>query len=510
MMPQPTVAGSVNPTGVANNYLINPVEPSQTDQGDIRIDHQISSRDSIFGRFSMANQDLSPPSPIPPPLAGAQFASGDWTNNTRSVVISETHIFSPRVINEFRIGYTRLRTERLQFNSDENISQAIGLPGIPFSPGNGGLPRFDVTGLTSFGSSTFQPTREFQNVVHIIDTLSVIKGRHTLKFGFEYKPLVDFSILQPPTPRGRFGYTGNFTRDPNNRGNTGIAFADFMLGMTDNTRVSSFINDTFEQPGYFFYAQDDLKVTTRLTLNLGIRYEFISHPTERHDAQASYNIATGALEIVSGRNDSLPSNFFTQVPVTRNAPRQLVPQDRNNWAPRVGFAYQVTPGTVIRSGYGIFYSSYEAGPLSIPNPGNNPPFYLESRWDPVTFGVPNPDVSKLSQGLPADAFVRPVAPALFSLDPGFRNPYVQHWNFSVQKKLGWNTVWEIAYAGSAGKKLYEFLNPNSRRRRQMPAYPPTRGGPFPSSGATSLIGARATARRITACRPKRKSAFRMA
>jgi len=462
--------------------LINPVEPSQTDQGDIRIDHQISSRDSIFGRFSMANQDLSPPSPIPPPLAGAQFASGDWTNNTRSVVISETHIFSPRVINEFRIGYTRLRTERLQFNSDENISQAIGLPGIPFSPGNGGLPRFDVTGLTSFGSSTFQPTREFQNVVHIIDTLSVIKGRHTLKFGFEYKPLVDFSILQPPTPRGRFGYTGNFTRDPNNRGNTGIAFADFMLGMTDNTRVSSFINDTFEQPGYFFYAQDDLKVTTRLTLNLGIRYEFISHPTERHDAQASYNIATGALEIVSGRNDSLPSNFFTQVPVTRNAPRQLVPQDRNNWAPRVGFAYQVTPGTVIRSGYGIFYSSYEAGPLSIPNPGNNPPFYLESRWDPVTFGVPNPEVSKLSQGLPADAFVRPVAPALFSLDPGFRNPYVQHWNFSVQKKLGWNTVWEIAYAGSAGKKLYEFLNPNQPTPTADASIPTNSRRPLPFLG----------------------------
>jgi hypothetical protein len=148
------------------------------------------------------------------------------------------------------------------------------------------------------------------------------------------------------------------------------------------------------------------------------------------------------------------------VPVTRDAPRQLVPQDRNNWAPRVGFAYQITPMTVIRSGYGVFYSSYEAGPLSIPNPGNNPPFYLESRWDPVTFGVPNPDVNKLSRGLPLDAFVRPVAPALFSLDPNFRNPYVQHWNFSVQRHLGWNTVWETAYAGSSGKKLYEFLNAN--------------------------------------------------
>ena len=461
LMPNPTVPGSVSFTGVANNYLINPVEPSRTDQGDIRVDHKISDKDSIFGRFSMSNQELSPPSPIPPPLAGAQFGSGDWTNNTRSAVISETHIFSPRVINEFRLGYTRLRSERLQFNAFENLSATVGIPGVPFSPGNGGLPRFDVSGVTSFGGATFQPTREFENVVHLIDTLSVIRGRHTLKFGFEYKPKVDFSILQPPTPRGRFGFTGNFTRDTNNRGNTGLGFADFIMGLTDNTRVSSFINDTFQQPGNFFYVQDDLKLTSKLTLNLGVRYEFISHPTERHDAQASFNIANGTLEIVKGRTDPLPANFFTQVPVTRDAPRQLVPQDRNNWAPRIGFAYQFTPKTVVRSGYGIFYSSYEAGPLSIPNPANNPPFYLESRWDPVTFGVPNADVNQLSRGLPLDAFVRPVAPALFALDPNFRNPYVQHWNLSVQRSLGWNTVWETAYAGSAGKKLYEFLDANA-------------------------------------------------
>src|SRR5262249_9590651 len=151
LTPNPTVPGSVSFTGVANNYLINPVEPSRTDQGDFRIDHKISGNDSIFGRFSMGNQNLSPPSPIPAPLAGAQFASGDWTNNTRSVVLSETHIFSPRVINEFRIGYTRLRSERLQFNSTENLSAQVGISGIPFTSGNGGLPRFDISGLTSFG-----------------------------------------------------------------------------------------------------------------------------------------------------------------------------------------------------------------------------------------------------------------------------------------------------------------------------------------------------------------------
>jgi carboxypeptidase family protein len=460
LMPGPNVPGDVSPRGVGNNYLINPVEPNTTDQGDIRIDHKISNSDSIFGRFSMSNQTLTPPARIPPPLAAAQFSSGDWTNNTRQVVLSETHIFSPRIVNEFRAGYTRLRTERLQFNSNENLSEKIGIPGIPFTGGNGGLPRFSVSGLQNFGSATFQPTREFENVFTFVDTLSVISGRHTLKFGAEVRPQVNFSILQPPVPRGRFYFTGDFTRDPDDRSNTGLGFADFLLGRVNRTLVGSFINDTFQQPGYIFYAQDDIKLTRKLTLNLGVRYEFISMPKERRDAQASYNLTTGALDIANGRQDPLPPNFFPEVPVNRNAPRQLVPQDRNNFAPRIGFAYQLTPRTVIRSGFGIFYSSYESGPLSIPNPGNNPPFYEESNFNPVSFGVPNPIVNQLSKGLPANIFAEPAAVPLFSLDPNFRNPYVQHWNFSVQRDLGFNTVWEISYAGSSGKKLYEFRNAN--------------------------------------------------
>ncbi|HWB99158.1 MAG TPA: TonB-dependent receptor [Bryobacteraceae bacterium] len=459
-MPDPNTAGSISTSGVANNYLINPIEPNNGDQGDVRVDHRISDRDSAFVRFSMQDQTLTPPSAIPPPLSGAQFSSGDWTNNTRGVVISETHIFSPRVVNEFRAGYTRLRSERLQFNSTENLSQEIGLPGIPYTSGNGGLPRFDISGLTSFGSSTYQPTREFENVFHFIDNVSVVSGRHTMKFGAEWKPIVNFSILQPPTPRGRFNFSGDFTRDAANRADTGLGFADFLLGRESSAQISSFINDTFQQPGYFFYAQDDFKVSRRLTLNLGVRYEYISTPMERRDAQASYNIATGALDIVKGRTDPLPANFVPEVAVNRNASRQLVPQDRNNFAPRVGFAFQLDSKTVIRSGYGIFYSSYEAGPLSIPNPGNNPPFYVGSNWPQVSFAVANPVVNQLSSGLPLNAFTSPAAPSLFSLDPGFRNPYVQHWNFGIQRDLGWHTVWEISYAGSAGKKLYEFRNVN--------------------------------------------------
>jgi hypothetical protein len=487
LMPLPNVPGSVRTTGVANNYLTNPVEPDQFDQGDVRIDHKVSDKDSLFARFSMADQLLTPPAQLPPPIDAANFNSGNWTNNSRQGVFSETHIFSPRVINEFRAGYTRLRTERLQFDSTQNLAAQVGIPGVPYTTGNGGLPRFDISGaggVQSFGSATYQPTREFENVFHFIENVSYIHGRHTFKFGAEWKPIVNFSILQPPTPRGRFQFNGNSTRDPNNRSTTGLGFADFDLGALSNALVSSFINDTFQQPGYFFYAQDDFRVSSKLTLNIGLRYEFISEPMERRDAEANFNLATGSLDIPKGRNDPLPANFFTQIPVNRNAPRQLVPQDRNNFAPRVGFAYQLNKKTVIRSGYGVFYSSYEAGPLSIPNMGNNPPFYFQSNYPAVSFAVLNPTANHLSQGLPLNALQNPAAPSLFSLDPNFRNPYFQHWNFGIQRELGFNTVWDISYAGSKGTKLYEFRNPNQALPTSDPNAPVNPRRPLPFLGSS--------------------------
>ena len=460
LFPAPNIPGSVDVTGVGNNYLINPVEPDTTNQFDVRIDHKISESDSIFGRFSFSNNHLTPPGEIPPPIDSADFASGDFLNNARNLVITETHIFTPRTVNELRLGYSRNRSERLQFNSTKNLSAQYGIPGIPFGPTNGGLPQFNVDGLSSFGSAEYQPTVEVQNIYHIVDSLSLIRGRHTIKIGAEIKPRVNFTILQPPYPRGELNFSGNFTRDPNNIANTGLGAADFLLGALDTSILSSFIDDTFQQPGQFYYVQDDFKVTKKLTLNLGLRYEFVTFAMEKYNAEASFNIATNTLDIAHGRQDALPPNWYPQIAVNRNAPRSLVPNEKHDFGPRIGFAYNVHRNTVIRGGYGIFYSSYEAGPLSIPNPGNNPPFFEQTTFLPVSFLQPNAKVNNLSQGFPGDTLSNPDAPSLFSLDPRFHNPYVQHWNLSVQQDLGWNTVLEIAYAGSKGTKLYEFRNAN--------------------------------------------------
>jgi hypothetical protein len=463
MFPEPNVPGSVNNLGVSNNYLSNPVEPNDTNQFDLRVDHKFTDSDSIFGRFSYSNNIDNPPGPIPPPLDAASFSSGNFLNRPRNVVITETHIFTPRIVNELRLGYSRNRSERLQFDANENLSAQLGIPGIPFSHNNGGLPQFGVAGLNTFGSSEYQPTVETQEVYHIVDSVSIIRGRHTIKIGAEIKPRVNFSILQPPVPRGAFAFGGSFTaQNSANVSTTGLGTGDFLLGLiSGGAQISSFINDMFQQPGQFYYVQDDIKVNKKLTLNLGLRYEFVVHAMEKYNAEANFNIATNTLDIAPGRQDPLPPNFYPQIAVNRNAPRSLVPNQKHDFGPRVGFAYNLFKNTVIRGGYGIFYSSYEAGPLSIPNPGNNPPFFEQANYNTVNFATLNPAVNNLSNGFPADALTNPSLPSLFSLDPHFSNAYVQHFQFSVQRELGWNTVLEVAYAGSKGTKLYEFRDANA-------------------------------------------------
>ena len=468
MFPEPNVAGSTSSFGVSNNYLSNPVEPNDTNQFDLRIDEQISASDSIFGRFSYSNNTDDPPGAIPPPLDAASFSSGNFLNRPRNIVLSETHIFTPRTVNEFRVGYSRNRSERLQFDSTEDLSAQLGIPGIPFSTNNGGLPQFGVTGLNSFGSSEYQPTVESQEVYQISDSVSLIRGRHTLKIGAEIKPRVNFSILQPPVPRGAFSFSGQFTADPNNVSNTGLGTADFLLGVVQNAQLSSFINDEFQQPGMFYYVQDDFKVSHKLTLNLGLRYEFVTHVMEKYNAEANFNVNTNTLDIAGGRQDALPPDFYPEIAVNRNAPRNLVPNPKLDFGPRVGFAYNLMKNTVVRGGYGIFYSSYEAGPLSIPNPGNNPPFFEQTNYNQVSFLQTNPIVGNLSQGFPSNALANPSLPSLFAVDPNFRNPYVQHWQFSVQQELGWNTVWEVAYAGS---KAPSCMNSATRMRCNPPPIP---------------------------------------
>jgi hypothetical protein len=496
MFPSPNGPGNASPSGVANNYLSNPSAKDDSDGFDVRIDHKISDSNSIFTRFSFNNRTLVNPGALPPPLYDGSFLTGTTVTQVRTGVLAFTHIFNSRAVNELRSAYIYNNSALRALNTDIDGAAELGIPGIPFTPGNGGLPTFSVAGINSFGGSMYSPTVEVQNEFLLLDTLSLVRGAHTLKMGVEARPRVNFSFEQPIAPRGGFTMSGNFTRDPNNVSNTGLGVGDFALGIPTQSLITTSENNHFQEPAYFAFLQDDFKAAKNLTLNLGVRYEFVSNATEKSNAQANFNLATRTLDIVKGRNDPLPSNFdYADIPVNRNASRTLVPNNYLDFAPRVGFAYNFLPKAVLSGGYGIFFASFEPGPLSDPNPGLNPPFHRQSTFTAPSLVQPNPSVAQLSGGFPSTALSNPDTSSFFSIGVkanGFpfslplKDPYVQDWNLSLQQELGWKSVFDIAYAGSRGNRLYQFRDANQPLATADPTSPldPRRPLPYLGQGVT--------------------------
>jgi carboxypeptidase family protein/TonB-dependent receptor-like protein len=458
-----------------NNFLADPARRESRNNFDVRIDHKISDKDDSFGRFSYENQ----PSFIPPPfnnqLDGGGFFDGIEDDSYRSLALSETHLFTPTLVNEFRVGYNRINSHRLQINYNQNISQDLGFPGVPFTPINGGLPSIGFSdGTVTIGSSTFLPSVEKQNSFVFTENLTWIHGRHSWKFGTELR-FEQFTIFQPAESRGDMGFGTEFTDNPaapttGSGSFTGGAFATFLLGIPDGGDISSLHNIDYRRQIYSGYAEDDWKATDRLTLNLGLRYEMFSTIKEHNNELATFDFSSLSLIVPKGQNTQLTPTLATLLPIQRTASRGLINPDLNNFAPRVGFAYRAAEKLVVRGGYGIFYGGQENGPFSNPSPGFNPPFYLQQTFqvtncfdssaNPAQEDCSIPNFNHLANGYPANSLTDPNNPQLYSLSPALRTPYNQQWHFGVQYQLPAQTVLEVSYAGSHGLKLYGFYNGN--------------------------------------------------
>jgi hypothetical protein len=507
LFPNPNVLG--NP---AFNYVANPVESTTRNNFDVRVDHKFSDRDTSFYRFSYEDQPRTIPSPFQQTFAdGGGFFSGVEENSYRSVAISETHVFRPELINEFRLGYNRINSHRLQFNFNTDVSGALGFPGVPFGPLNGGLPQltFGDGSAPTLGSPTFLPSVELQNTYVLSDNLTWVKGRHTLKLGGEIRR-EEFTIFQPAASRGTLDFGPQYTDNPANLGSSGSGLASFLVGLSDGGSINNLHNVDYFRPIYSFYTQDDWKITPRLTLNLGLRYELFTTVKERHDQQGTFSFADPAqptIIVPRGQTAQLTPTLATQIRVLDTGSRGLVPVDTNNFAPRIGFAYQVTPETVVRAGYGVFYGGQENGPYSNPSAGFNPPFFVTQSFNapcnlasanPALFssnpnlnndcaipGISNlsgqaPGSSGIQVGFPANALTDPNTPILFSVDPRLVTPYMQQWHLSVQRELGHDSVLDVTYAGSKGTKLFTFFNGNQADPSADPSAPLAPRRPVPA------------------------------
>ncbi len=476
----------------SQNYLPTAPAAQNNDQFDVRIDHRLSDKDSLFGSLSWSNEDKTISPPLPGGLDGSGFNGAQEQNLGRNAMLSWTRVWTPNLLTETRAAFSRLVTERTQANATRDLFQEFGIRGLnPTSSytNNGGLPQIDPGGYSAIGGSNWLPTKEYNNVWDFIQNVSINKGKHATKFGYEYRP-IKFPFFQVPAARGNFAFPQVRTAIPESPGQTGDGIASFLLGLPGNSRLTTTNFISSEKVAHAFYVQDDWKVTSKMTLNIGVRYELFSPISERFARQSNYVPEIATLVIPKGKQQDapLPSNFaqaFPDIKVERGvADKYLIPWDKTNIGPRIGVAYQLGTKSVVRASFGMFYGGEENQGGS-PNRGEGVPFNqimdlnLNSNFDQA-----HPYLGRFSDGWPLNTFNLPANISFRGVERNFRNPLVHKWNFTVQQDLGGNSALEVSYIGSAGRRQLINWDPNIPVNSPNPsadvnsrrAYPFLRGG----------------------------------
>jgi hypothetical protein len=441
-----------NLPGLSNNYESAPSDTIYNDKGDIRSDYYVNSKITIFGRYSQLNTRIFSPPNIPGPSGGN--ANGNVYVQTYEGVGGLTWTVSPTSILEFRFGGNYSHNGKLPSTVGDPTA-GFTIPNEPVDPSYaGGLITASAGSFSQFGRQGSNPQYQYPLVYNPKVNYTKIVGRHSLKMGFEFQNIeTDVSDFNPKY--GQLSFTGYFS-DPCYASNPSCVnslsttqkdvygLADFIFGAPSNYTLNNNPVAHYRQQMYFGYIQDDFKVNTKLTLNLGLRYEFATPQYTADNKLANFDPVTDSLIYAS--NGSLYN-------------RALVHPDPNDWAPRVGLAYQVRPKTVIRSAYGISYVLFNRAGGENLLAYNGPNIINSSLNQATTQGIcatasapANSCFHTLAQGFPS-GFIDPsnfsTAISEVRYIPGSnRNGYVQSWHFTVQQELAKDLLLDVAYVGN--------------------------------------------------------------
>ncbi|HEV2802877.1 MAG TPA: TonB-dependent receptor [Pyrinomonadaceae bacterium] len=420
------------------NFVSSPTSTDRNDHFDLRFDHRFNDRSTFTTRYSFGDRDLFEP------FTGPTFSLVPGFGNfvprrSQNLMLSETHVFSPRVVNEARFAFSRVASAVTAEGRGRSLNQQVGLPELSTNPRDFGLSFITITGYSPLGEEFNNPQQSTSNVFQFLDNATLVRGSHLAKFGFEFRALQQ-NAFRDVQSRGFLTFSNSFPL-------TGNALADLLLGfpaLTGGARLDN--HQHLRGESYAVYANDSFRVTPRLTLSLGLRYEYNSPPVDAEDRANLYDPATRTLSRVG----------------TNGIPRSGYEADKNNFAPRVGLAYTLNDAgtTVLRGGYGVYYDQ----PALAPGEGlyfNAPYFdfnlYFSLPGLPLTVNNPFP------QNFP---FPLPDTALAFQRD--LRTAYMQHWNVNIQQQLGASRVLEIGYAGSKGTKLLTARDINQPRPSTLP------------------------------------------
>lgn len=456
-----------------NNLSVSPSALADSDQFHVRVDHTLRANDQLFVRWSY--YDAPNTAPGLHPLWSREFP---WT--TYNSAIQETHIFGPRTINEFRFGYSR----------DNIFQKAIGIPGtnlaqqiglrntVPNEPDGGALPGVTVAGYNISGGS--RPTGYISNRFQYSDVLSLTRGNHVWKIGGDIRRL-QYNVHSSNSPNGDISFSRIFTTQTAGGSTGGDALGDFLLGAFNTGTGARTVNSpAFRNTTWNFFVQDEWKATRRLHLSMGLRYEYASRAYDVHNRIAIVDFTAPGSLIFARLNPFDPNDTR----VNPNVPRGLLDPDYNNLGPRFGFSFDAGREVVIRGGFGIFYDVTQANELNFL--GFVPPFQTVQ-------AITNNPRANAPDAYFKDLFPNPGPPG--SVAPGTstfshlktdRTPYVQQFNFNIQKRLLRNYIAELSYVGTLGRKQSKRRNYNQRRINDpVPSVPLPFLGPILTSEKNS-------------------------
>jgi hypothetical protein len=463
-LPAPNRPGS-GALGIGNNFESLLTARTPDNKGDFKIDHYISDRVTSFFRFSHRELNQFEPPTVPGPSGGN--ANGNVRVFNQAFAGAVTYSVTPASLLEFRLAVTRTEGGKTPVNAGEpHIEDTYGIRGIARDPRiGGGLNSQQVNGFTSMGRQTSNPQFQNPDVWNPRVNYSNLRGRHSLKFGYEYQSInTEINDLAPVY--GRSQYAGRFSSPTPGSGSDLYNLADFLAGAQSVLEKTNFEVLDYRQRMHFAYVQDDFKVNSRLTLNVGVRYEFATPQWEANNRLGNFDPTTNSLVFAS--SGSIHN-------------RALVDPDRNNWAPRIGFALAMTPKTVVRGGYGVSYVHFNRmGGENIL--GFTGPFVLRVTQNQVAPGVTNGQ-PLCQAGQTRDCFLRTLDgfPADFNDPAKFdasrtrvnyiprdaRTGYVQSWHFTIQRQLARDLALDLAYVGNRGTKQLVLSDFNQGRPNEL-------------------------------------------
>jgi hypothetical protein len=448
LLPQPNFGA---PGADTRNFIRIAQNPFSNDQYDVKIDQRVGSKNTMFGRFSrsMAND------PSPGSFDGFIGGGGVNIRNAINSAFNDTHLFSPTVLNEFRMGYTRQNGSFAGLGPQgADFARKNGITLFPFPVQSFPSLAFNYSGLVNTqsqfsGLGGGDPNYNIENTYQMGDSISITRGSHSMKTGIDARNY-RYDVIRGG---GQYIFGSIFSSSSDTPG-SGAPLADFLMGFPSGTQGTQLLDWSRQRDTYIgSYFQDDWKFSPKLTINWGLRYELYTQPIDYRDRGGLFNVITGRYAL----------------PGKDGFSRAIVNGDHNNWAPRFGLAYSATSKLTIRTGFGVFYSRREMNQEVTQFGGNIPntpsitfPSVSASGTltPPVTLSSPliaQPSDPTLSNFTPAQPLSTLVRTADFANSV---NPYSYQWNFSVQYELMRNSVLEIAYSGLRATRLVSRVNLN--------------------------------------------------